>query len=209
MATTTLLGLTLTLSPRALTLLRLTPLLSTTASLTHAYMEYLTTTSFLAAPPTSNALTRTILGSTAPVPRKPTAAAALAAATDVLLPAWFVNFFNTGLWSVLALNSTTLVSAAANLWAVGGLGEASGKWYFAGFAAAVAHLAFAPAVAGSVEGLYRLCVEGCKGEEGKSEEGRAAKLLGEWVGWHKVRLWSVDVAAWVCFGVGAVEALTV
>ncbi|KAF2445533.1 hypothetical protein P171DRAFT_267185 [Karstenula rhodostoma CBS 690.94] len=204
MATATLLGLSL--PPPALTLLRLAPLLSTTASLTHAYMEYLTTTSFLVPPPTSNALTRTMAKATAPLPHK--TAPELAAATDVVVPAWFVNFFNTGVYSVLALNGTTLFTAAANLWAVGGLGGAR-AWYLAGFAAALGHLAFVPGVAGSVEGLYGLCVRGCKGERKAEDEGRAAALVREWVSVHKVRWGSVDLAAWVCFGVGVVGVLTV
>lgn len=191
-----------------ITLLRLVPLLSTTASITHAYMEYLTTTSFLVAPPTSNALTHSIAGTTAPPPHKNTAD--LAAATDIVLPAWFVNFFNTGVFSVLALNGTTLLSAAANLW-VGGLGEA-GKWYVAGLSAAVAHLAFVPWIVGPVGGMYGLCVRGCKGEKrqgGEEKGGEAVGLLREWVGVHKVRFGSVDLAAWVCFGVGVVGVFTV
>ncbi|KAF1979774.1 hypothetical protein BU23DRAFT_105597 [Bimuria novae-zelandiae CBS 107.79] len=208
MATATLLGLSLPLPPPALTALRLTPLLTTTASLTHAYMEYLTTTSFLTAPPTHNALTFSMAaGRTAPNttthPHKN--AAQVAAALDTVVPVWFVNFFNTGVWSVIGLNSLTLLSSAANLWVVGGLGAARG-WYAAGFVGALAHYAFVPGVSGAVEGLHRLCVRGAKGEVG--EKGRAARLVREWVGVHKVRWATVDLVAWVGFAVGVVRVLT-
>jgi hypothetical protein len=61
MASTTILGLSITLTPPVLNFLRITPLLSTTASLTHAYMEYITTTAFIKTPPTTSLLSRTML----------------------------------------------------------------------------------------------------------------------------------------------------
>ena len=64
---------------------------------------------------------------------------------------------------------------------------------------------------------------GSKGEEkeegkGKEEEigkeigketGKAEDWVREWIGWHKVRMGTVDVLAWGSFACGAVGALTV
>ncbi|OAL45080.1 hypothetical protein IQ07DRAFT_591914 [Pyrenochaeta sp. DS3sAY3a] len=207
MATTTLLGLTLTLSPPALTLLRLAPLLSSTASLTHAYMEYLTVSSFTVAPPTTNALSRTMLGNQAPPPTSssPVNAAELAAANEVAAPSWFVNFFNTGVWSVIGLNSVTLLSGAVNAFLFrAGLGPRSSVLYQVGLGAAVAHYAFVPLVAGSVERLYVLCVRGERGEDAGVGKG-AVESVREWVGWHVWRMGSVDCVAWGAFLGGVVS----
>jgi hypothetical protein len=206
MTTTTLLGLTMSISPPILTLLRLAPLISTTASLAHAYMELITTSSFLSAPPTSSALSKRIIGNTSPTsPSKNTAA--VAAATNLVAPAWFVNFFNKGVWSVIGLNTITLVSASANVWGFNeGLGSAR-AYYPVGLAAALGHYVFVPLVGGSVERLFRICHENERGDhagEGKS----AVESVREWVGWHRVRMGSVDVVAWGAFLGGVLEVLT-
>lgn len=216
MATATLLGLTLTLPSPALTLLRLGPLVGSTASLTHAYMEYLTNSSFLSVPPLANSLTKSMAkDSHSGAPRN---ADAVATAKDVLVPVWFVNFFNTGLWSVIGLNTLTTASALANLflfplpqWDSAATASivTPRPAYLVGLTAALAHYAFVPGVAGSVERLYGLCVRQARGEAVKEgEKGVAEASVREWVGWHKVRMASVDVCAWVAFVVGVVGVLT-
>lgn len=43
-------------------------------------------------------------------------------------------------------------------------------------------------------------------EEGQGEES-AVECLREWVGWHKLRVMTVDLLAWGAFGLGIVGAL--
>jgi hypothetical protein len=210
MSSTTLLGLTFSIAPPVLTLLRLTPLLSTTASLTHAYMELVTTTSFLSAPPISSALSKRILRSSAsthPSTSQPTNTSAVSAATELVAPVWFVNFFNRGVWSVLGLNNLTLLSSSANLWLFGdGLGDAR-MWYQVGLGGAIGHLVFVPLVAPSIERLFRICVANERGEE--VEAGKSAvESVREWVGVHRVRMGSVDFLAWAAFLGGVLRVLT-
>lgn len=99
-------------------------------------------------------------------------------------------------------------------------GLARKRYYAVGLAAALAHYAFVPLVAPSVEALFRMCAsqsqekgEGkkCKeeGEKGEGEkegekEKSAVEEVREWIGYHRVRMCSVDLVAWVCFFVGAV-----
>jgi hypothetical protein len=212
MATANILGLSLTLTPIALTALRIAPLISTTASLTHAYMEWLTNSSFLVPAPVNSSLSRSLLGPEAPPKSSPsnlTSDAALEKAKDVVVPEWFTNFFNTGVISVVALNNLTLVSVSLNL----GFKESIGGgrvFYQAGLAAAVAHFAFVPLVAPSVRALIGMAARRRVGEgEGTAEgENGAVEWVREWVGYHKIRMSTVDVFAWGCFACGTVVALS-
>jgi hypothetical protein len=202
-------------NPYLRTTLHILPLLSTTASLTHAYMEALTTGAFLRAPSTSSALTRAMAkDSTNASTTTATSASAkeTAAAKEIVIPIWFTNFFHVGVYSVIGFNTITTTSAAANLYLFGSerigvsvLGE-SRMYYVAGLTAALAHFAFVPAVAGSIERLFKLCV--LRAKEEQAEEGAAVRALEEWNGRHMVRMMTVDVCAWVCFLVGVVGVLT-
>jgi hypothetical protein len=213
MASTSVLGITLTLTPTLLTALRIAPLLSTTASLTHAYMEYVTTSAFLFPAPTTSRLSSAMLKSSAHArgfrPSAPSAAA-LDAAKEGAAPAWFVAFFNTGVWSVIGLNALTLASAAANLFLFPrGLGERR-RFYMAGLVAAGAHYVFVPLVAPSVERLFGMCAALERGEGTAGMEGMSAiESVAEWVGVHKIRMATVDLVALVCFAVGCVGAVAV
>jgi len=223
MATTSLLGLTLILSPAALTALRIAPLLTSTASLTHGYMEWVTTSSFLGPAPLDTAINRIVLGADAPSSK--VAAGAIAQGTDaktekdksleranqIVVPYWFTKFFNTAVFSVVGLNSMTLIAASCNLlipsehpaW------EGSKSFYTAGLVAAVGHYAFVPFVGKSVRGLIGTCIERASDGRETGEDGKAVEWVREWVGWHKVRMGTVDVVAWGCFAWGVVGALTV
>ncbi|CAO2654383.1 Nn.00g111160.m01.CDS01 [Neocucurbitaria sp. VM-36] len=204
MATTTVMGLTLTLTPTLLSGLRLAPFLSTTASLTQAYMEWLTTSSFIHPTPMASGVSKAMLKSYTPT-TLPVNMEELDAAKEKAAPAWFVNFFNQGVWSVIGLNSITLLSTTANLFLFpGGLGQNT-RFYAIGLAAAVAHYAFVPLVAPSVERLFKICAAQEKGEEVGNQE-TAVESIREWVGYHKIRMCSVDLVAWMCFAVGAVAA---
>ena len=204
----TVLGLVHPISPAAgLALLRLLPLLSSTASLTHAYMERLTTSAFLGPAPVDSAISRGLMGDAAPT-KSQNDQSGVERAKESVVPAWFTSFFNKGIWSVVGLNSITLFSAGANLlFYEDGLGE-NKVWYQAGLVAAMTHYAFVPLVGRSVRELLCMAAGKCEYEskvvDKKAGEGRAVGLVRERVGWHTVRMCTVDVCAWGCFAVGVV-----
>ena len=126
-------------------------------------------------------------------------------AKQLVVPHWFTAFFNAGVVSVIGLNSLTLVSAGLNLAFSDALGE-SRVFYQIGLTSAVAHYAFVPLVGRSVRAL--LCLAAGVEKKGETEEGKAVDWIREWVGWHKIRMGTVDVVAWGCFAWGVVGALT-
>lgn len=115
---------------------------------------------------------------------------------------WFVNFFNRGVWSVIGLNTVTLVSGAANLWV--GIGAARG-FYITGLLAALGHYVFVPLVGPSVERLFRLCAAGEKGEDIGGEGKNALDSVREWVSAHKIRMGTVDLVALAAFFAGFIQ----
>jgi hypothetical protein len=180
-------------------------------------MEWLTNSAFLGPAPTTSSLSRFLIGPDAP-PSSPaeeestrieTAGGlnsdAVERAKQVVVPHWFTAFFNTGVVSVIGLNSLTLISASLNLAFSDALGE-SRVFYQIGLTSAVAHYVFVPLVGRSVRALVGLAAG--VGKKGETEEGKAVDWVREWVGWHKIRMGTVDVVAWGCFAWGAVGALT-
>lgn len=216
MASTTLLGVSLILTPPALAALRIAPLLSSTASLTHAYMEWLTNSSFLVPAPVDSKLSLLMRGAAPPVgnPNEPKTATKdvekreeLEDAKQLVVPEWFTNFFNTGVRSVIGLNTFTLLFAGANLALPQGLGG-SKHFYQLGLVAAAAHYAFVPLVGRSVRALIELAAaQADAGTEGEGT-GRAVEWVREWVRYHKIRMCSVDLLAWGCFVWGAVHVVS-
>ena len=210
--TITALGLTVSLSPTALVALRLLPLLSTTASLTHAYMEWLTNSSFIGSAPVDSYLSQFLTSPSTSLTTESsdTAKQNIEAAKQIVVPEWFTSFFNTGVLSVVGLNTLTLSSALSNLLVSEGLQE-SKVFYQAGLVAAVGHYAFVPIVAPSISALICMAALQRKGDELEVTEvdKGAVEWIGEWVGWHKVRMSTVDVVAWGCFAWGAIHTLAV
>lgn len=197
----------LPLSPPLLTLLRIVPLLSTTASLTHAYMEYITTSSFFTPPPTTSSLSRSMLKGVEPT-SSPKNTDDVARASEVVAPVWFVNFFNRGVWSVIGLNSVTLISATTNLWGVrDGVSGDARTFYLTGLAAAAAHYLFVPMVAPSVERLFVMCAKNEKGEDPSKEGSGAVQNVREWRAAHRLRMGSVDIVAWLSFLIGVTKCV--
>lgn len=133
-------------------------------------------------------------------------------AKQIVVPEWFTNFFNTGVFSVIGFNTITLVSASASLVFDQGLGGAKMSYQF-GLVAALGHYAFVPLVGRSVRALVGLAARRRAGAveeagvEGRGEE-KAVEAVREWVAYHKIRMCSVDVLAWGCFVWGGVCALT-
>ncbi|KAH7115218.1 hypothetical protein B0J11DRAFT_127640 [Dendryphion nanum] len=208
MASTSVLGLSITLTPTLLTALRIAPLVGSTASLTHAYLEWVFTSSFLWYPNTRTAFNQSVIKTAPPTKQqKSDYASRLDTAKDIVHPAVFSNFFNTALWSVIGFNSVTTFSALANLFLFGEGLEPSRTLYTVGLSAAVAHYIFVPLVAGPVAELVKMCVLQEQGEEIK-EKGKAVRNQAEWTSLHTKRFLTVDVLAWVSFAVGVVRVLT-
>lgn len=217
MATTTALGVTLALTPIALTTLRIAPLITTTASLTHAYMEWVTNSSFIGPAPVDSSLSRFLINKSsrdidAIDPNTDATKQAqqnVEAAKELVIPEWFTHFFNKGVLSVVGFNNLTLISAALNLDFANGLGD-SKIFYQAGVGFAAAHYAFVPLVAPSISALIGMAARRRKDEDSRTsaEETEAVEWISEWVGYHKIRMSTVDVLAWGCFAWGAITALT-
>lgn len=170
-------------------------------------MERLTTSAFLGPAPVDSGISRGLKGDAAPA-RFQNDQSEVERAKESVVPAWFTGFFNKGIWSVVGLNSITLFSAGANLlFYKAGLGE-NKAWYQAGLVAAVTHYAFVPLVGRSVRELVCMAAgryeDDSKVVDQKAGEGRAVGLVREWVGWHTVRMCTVDLCAWCCFVVGVV-----
>lgn len=78
----------------------------------------------------------------------------------------------------------------------------------------ITHYAFVPLVGRSVRALVGMAAGRKEREIGKEvgkdkETGKAEDWVREWVGWHKMRMGTVDVLAWGSFACGAIGALTV
>jgi hypothetical protein len=119
-----------------------------------------------------------------------------------LLPPYFRAFFREGVVLVIAMLAVTTWGSVANLYYVGRAaraGAASGSgswwWYVAGAALSSSHLLFIPAVAPSVKRISDA------GEGGGADVNGA---LDEWLAVNKLRMLTVDLAAWVAcvFAVG-------
>ncbi|KAJ5150937.1 uncharacterized protein N7482_010189 [Penicillium canariense] len=157
-------------------LLHVTPLASTTGTLAHALLENIAFTTFLDP--------------------------SIRSTSDTILPTWFARVFRRAVWTVLALNVTTIVTTATVLHR-GGRGH-SQTFYWAGLVGAVGHLCFVPWVMGPVERIV----------EGRRESKREGERLGArptvdleaWLRVHWVRMCTVDLMAWIAC-VGAVCTL--
>lgn len=112
---------------------------------------------------------------------------------EKVIPDYFTRFFAAGLPRVLGLLGTTCLSVIGNyLYRYDSLvANQSLRWYLAGAALAVSHLTFVPLVLPQVKEL-----------QGKSERcHRPRQVLSEWLYWHDVRTYTVDLAAWACFAI--------
>ncbi|PCH05325.1 Hypothetical protein PENO1_023200 [Penicillium occitanis (nom. inval.)] len=109
------------------------------------------------------------------------------------IPDYFTRFFTADLPRVLGILGTTCLSVAGNyLYRYDSLvASQSLKWYLAGAALAVSHLSFTPLVLPHIQRL-----------QGKNGICHIPKyVLSEWLYWHNIRSYTVDLAAWVCFAV--------
>lgn len=163
---------------KTLALLRLSPVLLTTSSLTFSLTQYIFLKPYLDLPP------QTV---TRPQVNK------------VLQP-YMRRQFPSGLATILVLYPLTWVTAIANL-TVGRralTGPARG-FYLAGLVFSVGHMLWAPRAKGLMEEIGGVRGDG----EGDGEgEGDSVELLGQWLRLHVVRSLVADFPGWVCFTAG-------
>ncbi|KAJ5825653.1 hypothetical protein N7474_002791 [Penicillium riverlandense] len=114
--------------------------------------------------------------------------------SNEFLPSYFRAFFGYGTMRVLGLLALTLTGGGYNIWTDrrSGLGSpASLPWYTAGTLFAASHLLFVPAVAPKIQAVAE-----------DTSKGSSTKDLEGWLTIHRMRTWTVDLAAWACFVVG-------
>lgn len=159
-------------------LLQVAPLASSTGTLAHATVELITNSGFL------------------PSIRDP---------AELVLPPWYEHVFGNAVWSVLALNFTTIATSAATLYLNRGELQTT-RFYWMGLVCAAGHLAFAPFVAGHVQGIIKNKAHRERKGERADETDSASGQMALWLGVHRVRMVLADLPAWIAF-VGAVLTL--
>ncbi|KAF1930318.1 uncharacterized protein M421DRAFT_371378 [Didymella exigua CBS 183.55] len=100
------------------------PLLSSTASLVHAFMEWLTNSYYISPAPLDSVLSRFLTCSASQKPTvtrggtetdKYTQQEVEAAKELAMIPEWFTHLFNTGVFPVASLNIPTVTSVALKI----------------------------------------------------------------------------------------------
>lgn len=166
-----------TLSLNTNLLLHTLPLATSTATLAHALLELHTNSAFL-------------------VPK-------IRPASNNILPTWFRRVFNRAVITVVGLNMTTILTAAATLYLNYSKNELqTTRFYWMGLLGAIGHLAFVPLVAGPVKQV----MEGQNERENGNEGDLASAGMAKWLDVHRVRMVAADLPAWISF-LGAVLTL--
>lgn len=110
-----------------------------------------------------------------------------------IVPSYFKTFFVRGIWDIVILYTLTTATGVTNL---ASRPNGAWKWYAAGTALAVFHMAFAPFI------MYK--VKALSDDEPK---GQGNKMLREWLKVHTLRSWAADIPAWTCFVIGCLKSL--
>ncbi|KAI0803892.1 hypothetical protein GGR55DRAFT_380547 [Xylaria sp. FL0064] len=150
-----------------LVLLRVAPVVTTTMAMRFSHDQYFFLGNFLAPPHRDKA--------------------------NDIVPSYFTTFFMRGIWDIGILYTLTPAIGITNFYSHP---NGAWKWYAAGTALALFHLAFAPFV------MYK--VKGLADDEPK---GQGNKLLRQWLDVHILRSWLADVPAWLCFTIGCLKSL--
>jgi hypothetical protein len=74
-------------------------------------------------------------------------------------------------------------------------------WYGAGFALTLAHFPFAPFAAPLLADIAKM-------ERGKEKEDEVREKMEQFLRVHAVRTRTVNLGAWVCFGIAVVQRMT-
>lgn len=121
--------------------------------------------------------------------------------SKALLPPYFRTFFRQGVVFVVAMLAVTTWASVANLYVRRPRLSATGSvwWYIAGAVLSSSHLLFIPGVAPSIK---RISEAGSGGEEDVNG------ALDEWLRVNKIRMLTVDLAAWIACVVAAGKSLS-
>lgn len=164
-----------------MTLLRVTPLVTSTAAVVFSADQYLFLDTLLASPHRERA--------------------------NEIVPSYFKTFFGRGIWIILTAYPLSIATGVANVYRSGSAesslaaklsssSNGAARWYAAGAALALAHFAFVPSIMYKVQALN----EG----EGKGE---GNKNLQRWLDVHLLRSVLVDVPSWLCFATACLKSL--
>jgi len=113
-----------------------------------------------------------------------------------LLPSYLSAFSRPAILIIASILGTQLLASLAAI----ALSEQT-FWYRAGFALTLAHFPFAPLAA-------PLLVDIAKMEKGKEKEEEVREKMVRFLRVHAVRTWTVNLGAWVCFGIAVVQRMT-
>lgn len=118
--------------------------------------------------------------------------------SKAMLPAYFTTFFKRGVVFVVSMLAMTTWGSVANLYSDRTTLRSKGSlwWYMGGAAFSTGHLLFIPFVAPSVAAVTQ-------------GEGDVNDRLDEWLSVNKLRMVTVDLAAWVALGVAVGRTLSV
>ncbi|KAI4862668.1 hypothetical protein F4820DRAFT_429904 [Hypoxylon rubiginosum] len=161
------------------TLLRVAPLITSTASLVIAGDSHLFLSSFISL-----------------APQRPQQVAELA-------PRYFEAFFWRGLPAIFASYGPSVALGATNAWhyysrTSPGPSPASWAWYAGGTALALAHYAFVPKIMWKVK-------DAIDAKDVKEIDG--VQAIRGWLDVHHVRMALVDIPAWTCFLIATLKSL--
>ncbi|KXH33022.1 hypothetical protein CSIM01_05157 [Colletotrichum simmondsii] len=117
-----------------------------------------------------------------------------------MLKPYFNTFFSRGVFFVLGFIAVSTSTGIANLYTQPAALRSQGTywWYAAGAAMSAGHLLYVPAVAPHVKALA----------EAKDDDD-VNGILDEWLKANWLRMVTVDLGAWLAFGVGALSTLRV
>ena len=117
------------------------------------------------------------------------------AQSATLLPSYLSAFSRPAILIIASILGTQLLASLAAI----ALSEQT-FWYWVGFALTLAHFPFAPFAA-------PLLVDIAKMERGKEKEEEVREKMERFLRVHAVRTWTVNLGAWVCFGIAVVQRM--
>ncbi|KAI8632931.1 hypothetical protein F5Y19DRAFT_419533 [Xylariaceae sp. FL1651] len=110
-----------------------------------------------------------------------------------IVPSYFKTFFGRGIWDIGILYSLTTATGICNFYS---RPNDAWKWYAAGTALAVFHMAFVPWIMKPIQALHD-----------DEPKGQGNKQLRKWLDIHIIRSNLADVPAWACFTIACLKSL--
>jgi hypothetical protein len=117
------------------------------------------------------------------------------AQSATLLPSYLSAFSRPAILIIASILGTQLLASLVTI----ALSEQT-FWYWAGFALTLGHFPFAPFAAPLLADIAKM-------ERGKEKE-EVREKMERFLRVHAVRTWTVNLGAWVCFGIAVVQRMT-